>query len=217
MRKVIVWNLVSLDGYYEGPGGNVMVLPLDGSFDAYSAERLRAADILLLGRRTYEQFRGFWPSVADHDEATKAQQDVSRRMNEMNKAVVSDNLSMDASAPWSANTEIIRRSDAHDRIAELKAESGGDIVVAGSHILWNDLLAHGLVDELHLMIGAVVLGAGTPAFDRKPDVHLRLVDVHKLDNSENMVTRYEVTTNDEAGAPEQVSIGVTPDSLRTGA
>ena len=217
MRKVIVWNLVSLDGYYEGPGGNVMVLPLDGSFDAYSAERLRAADILLLGRRTYEQFRGFWPSVANHDEATKAQQDVSRRMNEMNKAVVSDNLSMDASAPWSANTEIIRRSDAHDRIAELKAESGGDIVVAGSHILWNDLLAHGLVDELHLMIGAVVLGAGTPAFDRKPDVHLRLVDVHKLDDSENMVTRYEVTANDEAGAPEQVSIGVTPDSLRTGA
>jgi dihydrofolate reductase len=120
-------------------------------------------------------------SVANHDEATKAQQDVSRRMNEMSKAVVQDNLSMDASAPWSANTEIIRRSDAHDRIVELKAESGGDIVVAGSHILWNDLLAHGLVDELHLMIGAVVLGSGTPAFDRKPDVHLRLVDVHKLD------------------------------------
>jgi dihydrofolate reductase len=214
MRKVIVWNLVSLDGYYDGPGGNVMVLPLDGSFDAYSAERSRAADILLLGRRTYEQFRGFWPSVANHDEATKAQQDVSRRMNEMNKAVVSDNLSMDASAPWSANTEIIRRSDAHDRIAELKAESGGDIVVAGSHILWNDLLAHRLVDELHLMIGAVVLGAGTPAFDRKPDVHLRLVDVHKLDDSENMVTRYEVTANEKAGAPVQVSIGVTPDSLR---
>jgi dihydrofolate reductase len=156
-------------------------------------------------------------SVANHDEATKAQQDVSRRMNEMSKAVVQDNLSMDASAPWSANTEIIRRSDAHDRIVELKAESGGDIVVAGSHILWNDLLARGLVDELHLMIGAVVLGAGTPAFDRKPDVHLRLVDVHKLDDSENMVTRYEVTANDEAGAPGQVSIGVTPDSLRTGA
>jgi dihydrofolate reductase len=214
MRKVIVWNLVSLDGYYEGPGGDVMVLPLDGSFDAYSAERLRAADILLLGRRTYEQFRGFWPSVADHHEATKAQIDVSRRMNEMKKAVVSDSLSVDANAPWSDNTEIMRRADAHDRIAELKAGPGGDIVVAGSHILWNDLLAHGLVDELHLMIGAVVLGAGTPAFERKPEVHLRLVDVHKLDGSENLITRYEVTANDEAVASEQVSVGVTPDSLR---
>ncbi len=214
MRKVLVWNLVSLDGYYEGPGGDVMVLPLDGSFDAYSAERLRAADILLLGRRTYEQFRGFWPSVVDHHEATNAQKDVSRRMNEMKKAVVSDSLSLDANAPWSDNTEIMRRPDAHHRIAELKAEPGGDIVVAGSHILWNDLLAHGLVDELHLMIGAVVLGEGTPAFERKPDVHLRLVDVRKLDDSENLVTRYEVTANDEAVASEQVSVGVTPDSLR---
>ena len=213
MRKVIVWNLVSLDGYYEGPGGDVMVLPLDGAFDAYSAERLRAADILLLGRRTYEQFRGFWPAVADHDEATKAQQDVSRRMNEMKKAVVSDSLNADANAPWSDNTEIMRRADAHNRIAELKAEPGGDIVVAGSHRLWNDLMAHGLVDELHLMIGAVVLGAGTPAFARKPDVRLRLVDVHKLDDSENLVTRYEVTPNDETVPPGQVSAGVTPDSL----
>ena len=213
MRKVIVWNLVSLDGFYEGPGGDVMVLPLDGSFDAYSAERLCAADILLLGRRTYEQFRGFWPSVADHHEATKAQIDISRRMNEMTKAVVSDSLTSDANAPWSDNTEIMRRTDAHHRIAELKAGPGGDIVVAGSHILWNDLLAHGLVDELHLMIGAVVLGAGTPAFERKPDVHLRLVDVHKLDGSENMITRYEVTANDEEGVLEQVSVGVTPDSL----
>ena len=75
------------------------------------------------------------------------------------------------------------------------------------------LLAHGLVDELHLMIGAVVLGEGTPAFERKPDVHLRLVDVHKLDDSENLVTRYEVTANDEASPSGQVPVGVTPDSL----
>ena len=86
--------------------------------------------------------------------------------------------------------------------------------MAGSHTFWNDLLAHGLVDELHLMLGAVVLGAGTPAFERKPDVRLRLVDVHKLDDSENLVTRYEVTANDEAVASEQMSVGVTPDTLR---
>jgi hypothetical protein len=52
MRKLIVSNLVSLDGYYTGPGDNVMVLPLDEAFDAYNAERLRAADTLLLGRIT---------------------------------------------------------------------------------------------------------------------------------------------------------------------
>ena len=79
--------------------------------------------------------------------------------------------------------------------------------------LWNDLLDHGLVDELHLMIGAVILGAGTPAFERKPNVHLRLVDVHKLDDSENMITLYDVATNDEASPSAQVPAGVTPNSL----
>jgi dihydrofolate reductase len=66
MRKLIVCNIMSLDGYYEGPGGNVMVLPLDQAFDAYNAERLRAADTLLLGRTTYDGFKGFWPSVERH-------------------------------------------------------------------------------------------------------------------------------------------------------
>ncbi len=62
MRKLIVSNIMSLDGYYEGPGKNVMVLPMDEAFDAYNAERLRAAETLLLGRNTYNGFKGFWPS-----------------------------------------------------------------------------------------------------------------------------------------------------------
>jgi dihydrofolate reductase len=70
VRKLIVGNAMSLDGYYEGPGKNVMALfdyhwdyPKDESFDAYNAERLRAADTLLLGRTTYDGFKGFWPPV----------------------------------------------------------------------------------------------------------------------------------------------------------
>lgn len=63
MRKLVVINIVSLDGYYEGRDGNVMVLPMDQSFDAYNAERLRAADTLLLGRNTYKMFKGFWPTI----------------------------------------------------------------------------------------------------------------------------------------------------------
>ena len=80
MRKLIVSNAVSLDGYYEGPGKNVMALfdyrwdyPKDESFDAYNAERLRAADTLLLGKVSYEGFKGFWPPVADDPNATPIQ------------------------------------------------------------------------------------------------------------------------------------------------
>jgi dihydrofolate reductase len=65
MRKLIVSNAMSLDGYYAGPDDNVMVLELDPAFDAYNAERLRAAGTLLLGRRSFEGFKSFWPSLAD--------------------------------------------------------------------------------------------------------------------------------------------------------
>jgi hypothetical protein len=65
LRKLIVTNIISLDGYYEGPNKNVMVMPMDDAFDSYNVERLRAADTLLLGRNSFEGFKGFWPSVAD--------------------------------------------------------------------------------------------------------------------------------------------------------
>lgn len=199
MRKLIVCNIMSLDGYYEGPGNNVMVLfdyrqvyPMDESFDAYNAERLRAADTLLLGRVSYEGFKGFWPSVADDPNATPIQREISRLNNAIDKVVISDSLTSEETDPW-PNTRIIRRAGAHQQIAELKRQTGKEILVFGSHTLWNDLLANDLVDELHLMIGPVVLGAGTPLFVGQPPVSLRLTDTHTWDGSGIVLVRYEVS------------------------
>jgi dihydrofolate reductase len=198
MRNLIVSNAMSLDGYYEGPGKNVMALfdyrwdyPTDESFDAYNAERLRAADTLLLGRVSYQGFKGFWPSVADDPDATPIQREISHLNNAIDKVVISDSLTPEEAAPWH-NTRIIGRVDAHEQIAELKRQSGKDILVFGSHILWNDLLTKDLVDELHLMIGPVVLGAGTPLFDGQPAVSLRLIETRMWDDSGNVLVQYEV-------------------------
>ena len=191
MRKLIVCNIVSLDGYYEGPGGDVMALPFDEGFDEYNAERLRAADTLLLGRKSYEGFKSYWPPIADDPDAPPVAREISRLNNAIDKVVVSDSLTPDQTSPWH-NTRIVSRADAHHQIAELKRGPGRDILVFGSHTLWNDLLAHGLVDELHLMIGAGVVGAGTPAFEGRPPVSLRLVDTRTWDRSGLVLHRYAV-------------------------
>jgi dihydrofolate reductase len=195
MRKLIVTNIVSLDGYYEGPGANVMALPMDHAFDAYCAERLGTAETLLLGRNSFGLFSSFWPGVVNDPNATADQREISRRDNEIEKLVISDSLTAADTGAWRDTTRITRRADSHSAINERKAGSGGDILVFGSRTLWNDLLAAGLVDELHLIVGAVVLGGGTPAFPDGMTAQLQLLNTRTFEDSNNTVLRYATTTS----------------------
>ena len=188
MRKLIVCNITSADGFYSGPNDDVMAMPFDVTFSDYNAERLRAADTLLLGRRSFEGFQSYWPSVADDVDAPPVEREISRLNNAIDKVVVSDSLTDADLDPWT-NTRIVRRADAHRAIADLKAGEQREILVFGSHVLWNDLLRAGLVDELHLMIGAAFLGDGVPLFTG-PRTALRLLDAHVLDGSSLILARY---------------------------
>ena len=190
-RKVVVCNIMSLDGFFTGPGGNVMAMPFDDGFSEYNAERLRAADTLLLGRTTYEDFRGYWPGIADDTSQPPLEREISNLNGAIEKVVVSDSLSAKKVEGWGP-TRVVKRADAQDEVAALKTRAGRDILIFGSHIVWNDLLAKGLVDELHLMIGAGVLGDGVKAFEARPAGALRVIETRKFDGSNLILMQYAV-------------------------
>jgi len=204
MRNVIVSNIMSIDGYFEGPGRNVMALPMDGFFDEQNLERLRASDTVLYGATTYRLMLGYWPRVAADPSASpvvaanpalaELHRETALRLQDTPKIVVSDSMAASDTGPWATTTEIVRRAEAHRAIAALKEQPGRDILIFGSHILWNDLAAAGLIDELHLMIGARALGGGTPIFAGALPP-MRLLDVRRRDGSDNVLVRYRMTAS----------------------
>jgi dihydrofolate reductase len=192
IRKIIVYNVVSLDGYHTGPGNDVSVMfPMMGTvFDTYNAELLRGADLHLVGRVSFALFQSFWPKVAENPDSevwTPEQKELSQAGQSVSAVVVSDTLIENR-----PDVRVIRRADSYEQIAELKRQTGKDILITGSRTLWNDLLAHGLIDEIHLMIGNLILGEGVPVFVGKPDVTLRLIEVRRWADSNNVLLRYEV-------------------------
>ena len=106
--------------------------------------------------------------------------------------MVSDSLTAEETGPWREKTRIVRRDEARGAIAQAKKGEGGALVALGSLTTWNDLLAAGLVDELHMMVGACVLVDGVPAFSVRPPGPMRLTSARQLGDSNIALLLYSL-------------------------
>jgi dihydrofolate reductase len=166
MRKVVAWELVSLDGVMESPERWSFQFHNDEMADA-NASGMAAADAMLFGRVTYQEFAAFWPYQ------NSAEQPFTNYLNNTPKYVVSTTLE----EPLQWNNSTLISGDVAEEIANLKQQPGKDISISGSAALVRSLLRDGFLDELRLMVHPVVVGGGKRLFEDGGDQRaLELVD-----------------------------------------
>lgn len=156
MRKVVLFNMVTLDGFFAGPEGEIDWHNVDQEFNEFAIEQLNTASGLIFGRLTYQLMAGYWPTPA----AKKDDPIVAEKMNHTPKYVFSRTLE---TADWE-NTRLVK-GEAVAEIPNLKSQSGGELFIFGSANLASSLIQHGLIDEFRVMVNPVVLGSGRPLFE----------------------------------------------------
>ena len=186
MRRLIVFNMISLDGYFVDENGDMSWAHSDRSNDAefneFVQNNAKGGGELLFGRKTYELMASYWPTPA----AMNNDPVVAEGMNNMTKVVFS--RTMDKAA-WK-NTRFVRGNIAEE-MRKMKNEPGKDMVIMGSGEIISQLAPEGLIDEYQILVIPIVLGKGRTMFDgMTKTLKLKLMSSRAFDNG-NVFLRYE--------------------------
>jgi len=179
MSKLFTFNMMTLDGFFEGPDHDINWHNVDDEFNDFAIRQLHSMDMIFFGRATYEGMAGFWPTPF----ALETDPVVAGIMNAIPKAVFSRSLSK---AEWN-NTRLIKDNIAGE-IAKIKQSATRDIGIFGSANLIASLMALNVIDEHRIMVNPVVLGAGKPLFKHANMTHLKLLDARSFKSGNVLLT-----------------------------
>jgi dihydrofolate reductase len=185
MPKLVVFNNVTLDGYFAGPKGDLSwahAARPDPEWDAFVAGNASGEGRLLFGRVTYELMAGYWPTPA----AARNSPEIAEGMNRLEKFVFSRTLEK---VSWS-NTKLLK-GGLIEEVRALKESPGPGITILGSGSLVAQLAPEGLIDEYQIVVHPVVLGAGRTMFEGVPNkVALKRTSLRAFPNG-NVLLSYE--------------------------
>ncbi len=177
--------MVTLDGFFEGVNHNVSWHNIDTEFNEFAIAQRNEIGTLLFGRVAYQMMASYWPTA----EAIKNDPVVPDLMNRMPKIVVSKTMT---AAEWN-NTKLIKDRMA-DEISKLKKQSGQNLAICASANLMSTLMRLDLIDEHRVMVNPVILGTGTPLFQTRDKLNLRLIGTRAFGNGKVWL-RYEFKRN----------------------
>jgi dihydrofolate reductase len=182
MRKLGVFNQVSLDGYFTDARGDMSwAHKHDPEWQSFTAENASGEAVLLFGRVTYELMAGYWPTPV----ALEQNRAVAERMNALQKVVFSRSLE---SVSWT-NTRLIR-TDIVTATRELKTEPAPDLLIMGSGTIVSQLTEAGLIDEYQIVVNPIVLGDGRTMFSGVRDRREFRLDRTRTFRNGNLVLWY---------------------------
>jgi dihydrofolate reductase len=188
MRKVFLFMMVTLDGFFEGPNHEIDWHNVDEEFNEFAIHQLNEVDTLLFGRVTYEGMASYWPTQF----AKENDPIVADKMNTVPKIVFSKTLEK---ADWT-NSRLVKEHIAEE-VSKLKQQQGRDMAIFGSSDLAVSLLQMGLIDELRIMVNPVVLGNGKPLFNGIHEkLNLKLLKT-KTFRSGNVLLYYQPITKEQ--------------------
>jgi dihydrofolate reductase len=165
MRRIVMFNRVSADGYFATSDGNLDWVVPEEQLDKAGADSLSDSDTILLGRRTYDMFESFWPHALEDATTAADPHNAERRspeiramavwINNSTKLVVSKSRN---EVTWK-NSRLLREIDPRE-IETIKRQAGKTIMIFGSGSIVSQLSEHGLIDEYHFIVGPILLGGG---------------------------------------------------------